>query len=100
MVTVITILFSLSVNFVFENIFELRHRNRFGLWLRLEKDPRKLEQIRKTIGYNTYQSEKAIEEAKKQGLKYKPIQLSNGDTPKQLLARSRYIIVLSIRNDS
>lgn len=35
---------------------------------------------------------KAIEEAKKQGLKYKPIQLSNGDTPKQLLARSRYII--------
>jgi transposase len=35
---------------------------------------------------------KAIEEAKKQGLKYNPIQLSNGDTPKQLLARSRYII--------
>lgn len=35
---------------------------------------------------------KAIIEAKKQGLKYKPIQLSNGDTPKQLLARSRYII--------
>lgn len=35
---------------------------------------------------------KAILEAKKQGLKYKPIQLSNGDTPKQLLARSRYII--------
>lgn len=35
---------------------------------------------------------KAISEAKKQGLKYKPIQFSNGDTPKQLLARSRYII--------
>ncbi len=35
---------------------------------------------------------KAIVEAKKQGLRYKPIQLSNGDTPKQLLARSRYII--------
>lgn len=35
---------------------------------------------------------KAILEAKEQGLKYKPIQLSNGDTPKQLLARSRYII--------
>ncbi len=27
----------------------------------LEKDPAKLEEIRKTIGYNTYQSEKAIE---------------------------------------
>ncbi|SDL73167.1 rod shape-determining protein RodA [Kriegella aquimaris] len=58
---VVTILFSLSVNFVFNNVFEQRHRDRFSLWLRLEKDPKKLEQIRKTIGYNTYQSEKAIE---------------------------------------
>ena len=57
----LAILFSLSVNFVFENVFEQRHRDRFSLWLRLEKDPEKLEQIRKTIGYNTYQSEKAIE---------------------------------------
>ena len=55
------ILFSLSVDFVFENVFEQRHRDRFSLWLRLEKDPEKLEEIRKTIGYNTYQSEKAIE---------------------------------------
>ncbi|MBU3028287.1 rod shape-determining protein RodA [Zobellia galactanivorans] len=58
---VLTILFSLSVDFVFNNVFEQRHRDRFSLWLRLEKDPAKLEQIRKTIGYNTYQSEKAIE---------------------------------------
>ncbi len=58
---VVTILFSLSVNFVFNSVFEQRHRDRFSLWLRLEKDPAKLEQIRKTIGYNTYQSEKAIE---------------------------------------
>ncbi|MBQ4912930.1 rod shape-determining protein RodA [Maribacter sp. MMG018] len=55
------ILFSLSVDFVFNNVFEQRHRDRFSLWLRLEKDPQKLEEIRKTIGYNTYQSEKAIE---------------------------------------
>jgi transposase len=34
----------------------------------------------------------AIEEAKKQGKKYKPKELENGDTPKQLLARCRYII--------
>lgn len=60
-VFLITFLFSLSVNFVFENIFEQRHRDRFSLWLSLEKDPNKLEEIRKTIGYNTYQSEKAIE---------------------------------------
>jgi transposase len=34
----------------------------------------------------------AIEEAKKQGKKYKSAELSNGDTPKQLLARCRYIL--------
>lgn len=61
LVGVAIILFSLSVNFVFNNVFEQRHRDRFSLWLRLEKDPDKLEQIRKSIGYNTYQSEKAIE---------------------------------------
>lgn len=59
--SVVVILFSLSVNFVFNNVFEQRHRDRFSLWLRLENDPHKLEQIRKNIGYNTYQSEKAIE---------------------------------------
>jgi len=58
---VIAITLSLSVNFIFNNVFEQRHRDRFGLWLGLEKDPKKLEEIRKTIGYNTYQSEKAIE---------------------------------------
>ncbi len=60
-VFIVAMLFSLSVNFVFNNVFEQRHRDRFSLWLRLEKDPDKLETIRKTIGYNTYQSEKAIE---------------------------------------
>lgn len=34
----------------------------------------------------------AILKAKKEGIRYKSIRLSNGDTPKQLLARSRYII--------
>ncbi len=58
---IVALLFSFSVNFVFNNVFEQRHRDRFSLWLRLEKDPNKLEQIRKTIGYNSYQSEKAIE---------------------------------------
>lgn len=64
---VVAILFSLSVNFVFNSVFEQRHRDRFSLWLRLEKDPAKLEKIRKTIGYNTYQSEKAIESGGKYG---------------------------------
>jgi transposase len=34
----------------------------------------------------------AIEIAKRQGKKYKSVELENGDTPKQLLARCRYII--------
>lgn len=35
---------------------------------------------------------KNILKAKEEGKKYKPAQFANGDTPKQLLARSRYII--------
>ena len=58
---VVAISFSLSVDLVYNHVFEQRHRDRFSLWLRLEKDPEKLDKIRKTIGYNTYQSEKAIE---------------------------------------
>jgi transposase len=34
----------------------------------------------------------AIEECKRKGIKYKPEVLGNGDTPKQLLARCRYIL--------
>ena len=67
LIYVAIVLFSLSVNFVFNSVFEQRHRDRFSLWLRLEKDPKKLEEIRKTIGYNTYQSEKAIESGGKYG---------------------------------
>ena len=61
LIYILIALYSLSVNFVYESVFEQRHRDRFGLWLRLEKDPKKLDEIRSTIGYNTYQSEKAIE---------------------------------------
>lgn len=57
---IIAISFAFSVQFIFDHVFEQRHRDRFNLWLRLEKDPEKLEQIKKTIGYNTYQSEEAI----------------------------------------
>ncbi|UNZ00173.1 rod shape-determining protein RodA [Zhouia spongiae] len=59
-ITLSSIIFCLSVRYVFENVFEQRHRDRFNLWLRLEHDPSKLDEIRKTIGYNTYQSESAI----------------------------------------
>ena len=57
---IVSIAFSFSVRYIFNNVFEQRHRDRFNLWLRLEKDPHKLEEIRQTIGYNTHQSETTI----------------------------------------
>ena len=47
------------------------------------------------IGYRWKELDKenkAIERAKKKGKRYRPKRFANGDTPKQLLARSRYII--------
>ncbi|MBX2827028.1 MAG: rod shape-determining protein RodA [Flavobacteriaceae bacterium] len=45
--------FTLSVNYVFNNVFEQRHRDRFNIVLGIEDDS-------KGIGYNTNQSEIAI----------------------------------------
>ncbi|MGS2740385.1 rod shape-determining protein RodA [Sinomicrobium sp. M5D2P17] len=56
----ITIVVTSSVRFTFDNIFKQHHRDRINLWLKLEHDPEKLREIRKSIGYNTYQSESAI----------------------------------------
>jgi len=46
-------LFSFSVNYIFENIFQQRHRDRFNIVLGKEVDTQ-------SIGYNTRQSEIAI----------------------------------------
>ncbi len=59
-IALLTVALSYSVSFIYDHVFEQRHRDRFSLWLRLEHDPSKLDHIRKTIGYNTYQSESAI----------------------------------------
>ncbi len=45
--------YSFSVDYIFENVFEQRHRDRFNIVLGQEVDP-------KGIGYNTNQSEIAI----------------------------------------
>lgn len=52
-ILVVTIALSFSVNYIFENIFEQRHRDRFNIVLGKEVDNR-------GIGYNTNQSEIAI----------------------------------------
>ena len=61
LILVLSIAGSFSVNYIYEEVFEQRHRDRFSLWLDLEKDPDVLKKINKTIGYNAYQSEKTIE---------------------------------------
>lgn len=58
---ILSMAFASSVQYVYNEVFEQRHRDRLSLWLNLENDPSVQEQIKKTIGYNTYQSEKAIE---------------------------------------
>lgn len=50
---VAAVLFTFSVNYIFENVFEQRHRDRFNIVLGKEVDA-------KSIGYNTHQSEIAI----------------------------------------
>ena len=52
-ITLACIAFSISVNFIFENVLEQRHRDRFNIVLGKEVDSR-------NIGYNTNQSEIAI----------------------------------------
>lgn len=52
-IAVVAILFTFSVNYIFENVFEQRHRDRFNIVLGKEVDA-------KSIGYNTHQSEIAI----------------------------------------
>lgn len=58
--TIICVLFSLGVKFFYTSILQPHQQNRISLWLRLEKDPEKLEQMKQTILYNLNESEKAI----------------------------------------
>ena len=52
-ISAVSILFAFSVNYIFHNVFEQRHRDRFNIVLGKEVDS-------KGIGYNTNQSEIAI----------------------------------------
>lgn len=63
----ICLFISFSTSMVYENVFKQHHRDRFSLWLRLDDDPSRLAEIRRSIGYNTYQSESAISSGKLQG---------------------------------
>lgn len=52
--------FSFGVKLFYNHILQPHQQDRISLWLRLEKDPKKIEQMRKTFAYNLNESEKAI----------------------------------------
>lgn len=58
------ILISLSicygVKYFFDNLLPAHQKDRITIWLSLEKDPEKLERMKKTIAYNLNESERAI----------------------------------------
>lgn len=59
-ISLICLGFSFGVHFFYSNILQPHQQDRISLWLRLEKDPVKLEQMKRTILYNLNESEKAI----------------------------------------
>ncbi len=60
LLSLVCIIFSFGVRFFYTTILQPHQQDRISLWLRLEKDPAKLEQMKKTILYNLNESEKAI----------------------------------------
>lgn len=51
---------SFGVQFFYKSILKPHQQDRISLWLRLEKDPEKLEAMKRTFAYNLNESEKAI----------------------------------------
>ncbi|MHA7843599.1 MAG: rod shape-determining protein RodA [Winogradskyella sp.] len=60
LVLFIAVGFAYGVKLFYEHGLQTHQQNRISLWLRLEKDPVKLEQMRKAEAYNLIQSEEAI----------------------------------------
>ncbi|MCA0132999.1 rod shape-determining protein RodA [Winogradskyella alexanderae] len=60
LVLTISIGFAYGVQLFYNNVLKTHQQNRISLWLRLEKDPAKLERMKKAEAYNLIQSEQAI----------------------------------------
>jgi len=57
---IVSIAFAFGVKAFYDHGLKPHQQNRISLWLRLEKDPVKLERMKKEEAYNLIQSEKAI----------------------------------------
>lgn len=60
LVLVVAMVISFGVKFFYQDVLKPHQQDRISLWLRLEKDPIKLERMKKTFAYNLNESEKAI----------------------------------------
>ncbi|MGK0254569.1 MAG: rod shape determining protein RodA [Mariniflexile sp.] len=59
-IILISILTSFGVKYFYDEVLPFHQKDRITIWLSLEKDPLKLERMKKTIAYNLNESEKAI----------------------------------------
>ena len=59
-IAVCSICLSFGVQWACNEVLQKHQQDRIGLWLRLEKDPVKLEAMKRNISYNLNESEKAI----------------------------------------
>ena len=59
-VLALCVAFSFGVKLFYNTVLKEHQQNRISLWLRLEKDPAKLERMKKAEAYNLLQSEQAI----------------------------------------
>ncbi|AXT19057.1 rod shape-determining protein RodA [Flavobacteriaceae bacterium AU392] len=59
-ISLICVGFTFGVQFFYNSVLKTHQKDRISLWLRLEKDPVRLEQMKKTFAYNLRESEKAI----------------------------------------
>jgi rod shape determining protein RodA len=57
---IIAFALAFAVKYVYSDILPPHQKDRITIWLSLEKDPIKLEQMKQTIAYNLNESEKAI----------------------------------------
>ncbi|MFH6768740.1 rod shape-determining protein RodA [Gaetbulibacter aquiaggeris] len=60
LILIACIILSSGIKFFYQSILQPHQQERISLWLRLEKDPLKLEKMKKTFAYNLNESEKAI----------------------------------------
>ncbi|MBE9489818.1 MAG: rod shape-determining protein RodA [Bacteroidetes bacterium] len=60
LISLTCIVISFGIQFFYNTILQPHQQDRISLWLRLESDPIKLEQMKKTVSYNLNESEKAI----------------------------------------